>query len=248
VLPGTLALGLSWASVACGDVTLARGLSQTEARELAERLNRSGVAVSTVADGGGGRLALQAAPDEVPRVVQTLARQREPAAPEPSATALLPTQEAAVCAREASLARQLRTAILALPNVESADIVLTLPRVEHSLQHLLQPAPERPARAAVSLTYNPRVPAPDLERIRTLIVATIPGIAAPALHIEMQPSASDEPRCAELTRLGPLTLTRQSLSVVKLWLVASLLVHMLCASALIFILQRRRRGAAGSPQ
>lgn len=225
-------------------MTLARGLSEADAQEISAELNRRGVAVSRRPEGTSGRYTLQISQSAVPLAWQALdERRRAPAAPsaQRSASPLVPTREAERRAREHAASAQLSHALEGLPGVHSAQVVLALPRAQNQLDDLLEPASAPPAQALVSLSHDAAATPPSEASVRALVKAVAPGISDAAIRVDTQARAATPVVCAELSQLGPLTVTSASVHTLKLWIVISLGVHMLCSLALLFMLQRRRR-------
>ena len=223
-------------------MTLARGLSEREAKDLSSELNRRGVAATQHSDGARDRYAIKVSESAVAQAWDAVRAQRARAhAPPPAAAALLTTREAELRAEEQRLEARLGLAIEALPHVHSAAVLVTLARPDNNLSDLRRASPGSAARAVVSLVCDARNACPGADHIRALLSATLPGLAASNIRILQDVKAQTEKPCAELGHVGPLTVTRASLPTLKLWFAASLIVHMLGSLALLVLVQKRRR-------
>jgi type III secretory pathway lipoprotein EscJ len=231
---------------ACSDVTLARGLSERDARDLGAELNRRGVAATQHSDGASDRYAIQVSESAVAQAWEAVRAQcsRAQSLP-PAASALLTTREAELRAEEQRLEARLSAAIEDLPHVHSAAVLITLPRQDNNLSELRRATPTA-ARAVVSLVCKGGAACPSAEHVRGLLSAALPALSSNNIRVLQETQAPTEEPCAELGHVGPLTVTRASLPTLKLWFAASLIVHMLGSLALLLVVQRNRRSATRS--
>jgi len=237
-------VGVALALCACSDVTLARGLSEREAKDLSAELNRRGVASTQRADGASDRYAIQVTQSAVAEAWEAVRAECSRAhSPPPAAAALLSTREAELRAEEQRLEAQLGSAIEALPRVHSAAVLITLARRDNNLSDLRRAPTGNASRAVVSLVCEARGGCPSSEHVRGLISAAVPGLPSSSIRILQELKAHTDQACAELGHVGPLTVTRASLPTLKLWFAASLIVHMLGSVALLAMVQRKRRCA-----
>ena len=190
----------------------------------------------------GDRYAVTIAESAVPAAWEAHTPQcRSADAEQPASTALLATRAAELREREHDLEARLSAAIHKLPNVRSATVLLTLARSDRRLDDLLHPAPSSPPRVLVSLVCSAKAVCPNADQLLPLLSAAVPGIAASHVRVLTQLDSEAEPDCAELAHIGPLTVTRASLPMLKIWLAASLVLHMLGSVALVMLVQRKRR-------
>jgi type III secretory pathway lipoprotein EscJ len=223
-------------------VTLAHGLSEREAQDLSAALNRRGVAVTQDRDGASDRYTIQVAQSAVALAWDAVHAQcSDQHTPPSAAAALLSTREAELRAQEHHLEANISRAIEALPHVHSAAVLITLARSDPKLTDLLRPPPSAAARAVVSLVCAEHRGCPQVNQLQALLSAAVPGLTNANIRILQQTQAQPEPACAKLGNVGPLTVTRASLPTLKLWLAASLVVHMLGSIALLLLVQKRRR-------
>jgi hypothetical protein len=85
------------------------------------------------------------------------------------------------------------------------------------------------------------------EPVRALMIAAVPGLTPQAVAVIETVKAHPGVRCAQLARVGPVGVTRASVPTLKVWFGVSLAVHMLLASALLFVLTRKRRNPREQP-
>jgi len=234
---------LSLSALACAlcacDVTIARDLPRAEADVWKEALNRRGIAVSVSPSLAGepDHVELSIADTAVARAVQVLRERSIPKAEaEEQPLALIPTRQAQQKARARALSTQIARTLEQKPGVVRADVSVQLPVPDESLGDLLQ------AKAAPSALVS-IVRAPDAvldePQLQALVELAVPGLERSKImwteHIADRPSAS----CTELSHVGALTVTHESMSTLKLWFSVSLCVHMLMAAAVLYILHRR---------
>jgi type III secretory pathway lipoprotein EscJ len=209
-------------------------------------LNRDGIAVSTARDPAEhDRFQLEVSGSAVAAAVQTLKDDRPRPAEAVAEAPLIPTRAGELRAREDALRLQLTAAIERLPGVHAASVQVTLPAPASSLDRLGQvtvSAHAPPQRATASaVVLRDAGSAPVATRARELIAASVPGIDARAIKIVESERTGSARACAPLAHLGPVTLTTTSMGTLRAWLVASALINMLCAVALLVLLRRNRR-------
>ena len=227
-------------------MTLARGLSDAEARALSATLNREGIAVSTEREGyADAHFEVTVTPSAVPRAVAALRAAQPAATPAEHDLPLLPTRSAERESRERALQKRLGEALLTLPGVRRASVQVHLGDSSSELLELLRPGRPAAATASIALVHDAEHPL-DHEHVRQLAARLVPGLAADAVQLSDQPEAGGCGPCAELSHLGEVTVTSTSMSTLKLWLGASLLAHMLTAITLLILLQRRRARASAA--
>lgn len=226
-------------------MTLARGLSERDAKELSAELNRHGVAATQSVDGASYAIAVSES-----AVAQAWDAARSQCARSqsqpPAATALLTTREAELRAAEQRLEVRLAAAIEALPHVLSAAVLITLGRPDQQLSELRRVPSSTAPRAVVSLVCDAREACPGAERLQALLNAAVPGLTSSNIRVLQEVKAQAQRPCAELGHVGPLTVTRTSMPTLKLWFAASLVVHMLGSLALLLLVQRKRRSSKQS--
>ena len=219
-------------------MTLARGLSERDARDLGAELNRRGVAATRRAE--GAYYAIQVSESAVADAWGAVHGERSQAATQPAASApLLTTREAELRAEESRLDARLGAAIARLPHVRSATVLTTLPRPDASLSDLRASPASGSPRVLVALSCDGRGACPTQAQLHTLLVAALPDLPRDHLRLVQQIETDAEAPCAELGHVGPLTVTRTSLPTLKLWFAASLVVHMLGSLALLLMVRRR---------
>lgn len=225
-------------------MTVARGLSAHEAQAMSARLNQSGIAVTKAADGAHRDLfQLEIADHAVASAVEVLSPRPEallaaPAQQEP--LPLVPTQAAEERAREAALDARLRALIRGLPGVVDAAVQTSSSTPRSTLEDLERAAPRPELRANVQLIREAEAPALS-ERVRELLANETAGLPAAAIHVAERTLPKDTTGCATLVHLGPITLTIDSLSTLRMWLIGSALVHMASAIALLVIVRRSQQ-------
>jgi type III secretory pathway lipoprotein EscJ len=230
-----------WALTVSGcDVTLIRGLSREQASDAVTALDRSGVVGRVVADDRAGSLQrIEVNDSAVADAVAALNTSRERAqcpVEKPSAPASrwieTPGEERARHAEH--LRTELERSLSRLPGVVDAHVHLTLP---FGLGSLLEA--QTPAAASV-LLVRAEGSAANAAAASELVAGAVPGLSPKGVRVVetvAQPTAAPAPRFA---RIGPVVVTRDSANTLKAWMMASLLLHMLLAVAVLRPLLRRR--------
>jgi type III secretion protein J len=229
------------------DVTLARGLEQAEADRMTAELNQRGIATSKSLDAQtSARYQIEVSGDAVEAAVDTLtATAHSPLGSlhdETSSedTPLIPTPSAQQQRASRALALELAHSIELVPGLLRARVHLNQPSAQTTLVALLTPLPASTPSAAVLLLRAASATAVSAA-VRQLVVGAVPGITPQAVSIVETVRPDPVTRCAPLARIGPVGVTQASARTLKLWLGVALAINMLVASALLFVLTRKRR-------
>jgi type III secretory pathway lipoprotein EscJ len=229
------------------DVTLARGLRAEEADQLSARLNERGVAATKLDESAGKpSYRIEIGPDSVEAALAALASgtstwSRDEAAAPADDAPLVPTKSDQQLRAGRALGRDLARSIELLPGVLRARVHVSFPAPSMTLEDPAGPPQPAPSVAVLLLlTAAARSSALD-DQVRTLVAGAVPGRAASAIAIVASVQGGAAVGCAELARIGPVSVTRNSESTLKAWLALALSVHMLLAAALLFVLTRARR-------
>lgn len=233
---------LSAALAGC-DVTLARGLRAEEAEALSSELNQHGVAVTRSEDELPARYRVDVAAGSVETALAALAAPgpwRSAVETPPPSGPLVPSRQSELQRLAREQAFELARSLELLPGVRRARVHLSLPLPSSSLIDP-QAAPDGPTpSAAVLLLLDARSPQ-LLEKVRALLSGAVPGLSDAGIRIVETLRARPAQSCAELLRIGPVSVTRASAGSLKLWLGGALAADMLLAAALLFVLNRSRR-------
>jgi type III secretory pathway lipoprotein EscJ len=219
---------------------------------LSAELNRRGIAATKASDDAANtRYRLDVSASAVEAAVDTLATTRStpPAADADSALddgPLIPTRSEQRERASRVLALDLARSIELLPGVLRARVHLTLPAADTRLMDLTTPTPAAAPSAAVMLLRASSA-GPAVVPVRALLAAAVPGLTPQAVHVIETVQKQSSVQCAQLTRVGPVGVTRASAGTLKVWLGVSLVAHMLLASTLLFVLTRKRRKPGEQP-
>jgi flagellar biosynthesis/type III secretory pathway M-ring protein FliF/YscJ len=153
---------------------------------------------------------------------------------------LVPTQSDQQLRAGRALGRDLARSIELLPGVLRARVHVSFPAPNLSLADPNGPVASAPSVAILLLLTAAHTRAVD-EQVRTLVAGAVPGLPASAIAIVETVQSASSTHCAELARIGPVSVTRTSERTLKAWLGIALSVHMLLAATLLFSLSRPRR-------
>jgi type III secretory pathway lipoprotein EscJ len=231
-------------TAAC-DITLASGLSAGDAAHMSAELNRHAVAATQVRDDGTrGRYRLEVSANAVEAALTALSSERCQRTDTDATAAsdeepLLPSEQDRRQRLDRALGLELTRSIELLPGVQRARVQLTRPSPNPSLADLTHAsAPPTPSASVVLM--RARNSQPVTESARALLLAAIPQLAPQSIAV-IENTVEEAPgECTPLSRVGPIGVTRDSTSMLKAWLAAALLVHMLLAAALLYVLTRQR--------
>lgn len=224
-------------------MTLVRGLSREQANDALLTLDRSGVvghiAQDDHASNADSRLRIDiddsAVADGVAALTASHSRALCPADKDPAPASRWIETPGEERARHAErIGERLERSLTRLPGVVEAHVHLTLPFGMGSLAEN-----QTPPAAAVLLVRDAGAPSLGNAAIE-LVAGAVPGLSPTAVRVvetPLQPSAAPTPG---FSRIGPVVVTRDSANTLKVWLAASLVLHILLAAALLRPLVRRR--------
>jgi len=220
---------------------------------LSAELNRRGIAATKSNDDAANtRYRLDVSASAVEAAVDTLTATRSTPLAGDSDSALddgplIPTRSEQQQRASRVLALDLARSIELLPGVLRARVHLTLPATDAALMDLNTPTrPAAPSAAVLLLRASNAVGV--AEPVRTLMTAAVPGLTPQTIALIETVQAQPGVRCAPLARVGPVGVTRASVHTLKVWLGISLAAHMVLASALLFVLTRKRYRGAQPPR
>jgi type III secretion protein J len=233
------------------DVTLARGLRAEEADQISARLNQRGIAATKLDEGAGKpSYRIEIGANSVEAALGALASgspawSRDDTTSPADDAPLVPTKSDQQLRSGRALGRDLARSIELLPGVLRARVHVSFPSPNLTLEDPAGPAQPAPSVSVLLLlTAAARSGALD-DQVRTLIAGAVPGVAASAIAVvESVQGGGAAVSCAELARIGPISVTRASETTLRAWLALALGLNMLLAAAVLFVLTRARRKPA----
>jgi type III secretory pathway lipoprotein EscJ len=222
------------------DVVLARGLADDRARELVAELDQHGIPVRAIRESATHSMRLETGRDSVAEAVTLLGRaQHERAAARGAeAASEQPTRWVETRSeqrqREATgLARALESSLQRLPEVVEARVHISLP----SGLGMLPETETQPAASVLLLLASDN--GSQRAAAQELVAGAVGALAPEAVRVveALRPRAVGRP--AQLAHVGPIAVARASASALRLLLAASLVLHIVLASALLWPLARR---------
>ncbi|MEZ4393579.1 MAG: hypothetical protein R3A48_21130 [Polyangiales bacterium] len=220
----------------CEGVTVARGRDPARVEAAASALHGAGVPAVRVSDGAGAS-RLVVSPDRVGAAVEALTAGCTPGAEAPDAPSapLLSAESDARSRRERVLSTRVAAALLSLPGVHRARVVVSLP-APAPFDADASPGPQ----ALVVLLARGDLDEAE-RRARRVTLAAVPGLRGEALRVEIHPAPTAAP--AALHAVGPFAVAAASARPLRLTLAALLTALAALSGAL---LRRTLRDAAGS--
>jgi type III secretion protein J len=238
LLAGALAL------VAC-NVPVAAGLEEADASQAVVALERSGVASEKERDPEKeGAFRVLVGRDDAASALAVLAAEGLPPRPAPGVLEAL-GKGSVVPSRLAEHARlvtgtsgDLERSLKALDGVVSARVHLAVPPRDP----LALGDEPRAASASVLIRHRSATPPLAASDVQRLVAGAVPGLHAEQVSVVMTPApAAARPPDRELSRVGPLTVTRASMSPLRGIVAVAVLLNAALLGAVLLLFSRLRR-------
>lgn len=225
---------------------VAAGLEESEANRGVVALARAGVDAEKVPDEAAeGRFKIVVGRDESTIAISVLSSEEIPRAKQVAAQAagILPSPEADRAARVAMTAAQIERSLASIDGVHDARVHLDVPQSDALAVALAAPGDKAPrATASVLLRHRSANPPLHADDVRKLVAGAVSGLAADAVAVVMvQVPPSSVAGDRELAHLGPIAVTRGSLSTLRAVFAAVFVVVALLGAALLALAVRVRR-------
>ncbi len=213
-----LLLPLVLCSVAC-TTPVASNLPESEANRAVVALETRGVSAEKERDPETeGRFRVTVARDEAAAAAAVLAQEALPSRENPGVLqslgsgSMVPSRLAEHARLLSGISGELEQSLQAVDGVVSARVHLAAP--EQSPLDVEQP-PSKPS-ASVLIRHRGASPPLASSEIQRLVAGAVPGLSAEAVSVVSSPApASARPADKELRRVGPITVTRASLSPLR---------------------------------
>jgi len=238
-----LTLTLLLACVGCSSV-VASDLPEAEANRALVVLEDHGVSADKERDPETeGRFRVSVARDEAAAAAGVLARAALPSRENPGilqslgSGSMVPSRLAEHARLLSGISGELEQSLQAVDGVVSARVHLAAP--ERS--PLDEQAPSRPS-ASVLIRHQGATPPIAVSDVQRLVAGAVPGLAAADVSVVSSPApASARPVEKELRRVGPITVTRGSLSPLRFVAAGAVLLNLALLGAVLLLWSKVRR-------
>ncbi|HEY2407983.1 MAG TPA: hypothetical protein VGI10_18370 [Polyangiaceae bacterium] len=237
VLFGLIALGCS--------VPIAAGLDETDANHAVVALEHGGVASDKERDPESeGRWRVTVAHDDAPSAAAVLAAESLPPPPSPGVLdtlaqgSIVPSRLSEHAKFVTGIAGELERSLRALDGVVSVRVHLAVPPKDSLDPNEQVQAPS----ASVLLRHRGAAPPISISEIQRLVAGAVPGLSPSEVAVVATPvPALARPAEKELSRFGPVTVTRSSVSPLRWTVGGAVLLNLLLLGALLAIWTRLRK-------
>ena len=244
--------GRVWLGFLCGaallvacNVPIAVGLDESDANHAVVALENSGVAADKDRDPDSeGHWRISVARDDASSAAGILSSESLPPAASPGLLetlgqgAMVPSHASEQAKFVAGISGELERSLRSLDGVVSVRVHLAIP-----VQDSLSPdAPAVPASASVLLRHRGSAPPIAINDIQRLVAVAVPGLVAAQVSVVASPvPLPTRPAGHELSRFGPVTVTRASVFPLRTIVGGALLLNLGLLGALFLVWTRARR-------
>jgi len=233
----------SAAGVGCSSV-VASDLPETEANRAVVALEEHGVSAEKERDPETeGRFRVSVGRDEAAAAAGVLSRASVPSRENPGVLqslgsgSMVPSRLAEHARLLSGISGELEQSLQAVDGVVSARVHLAAP--ERS--PLDEQAPSRPS-ASVLIRHHGAAPPLAISDVQRLVAGAVPGLAPADVSVVASPApASVRPAEKELRRVGPITVTRASLSPLRFVAGGAVLLNLALLGAVLLLWSKVRR-------
>jgi type III secretion protein J len=245
---------VGWAALAAAlggcSAPVATALGEEDANRVLAALNRAGVGAEKEHDPSSeGRFVVLVQRDEVSRAVAVLQEEELPPRPSPGVldavgkSSLVPSAAVEHAQYVAGLAGDLERTLAGIDGIVTARVHLSAP-----LRAPLDPAPQK-ATASVLLKHRGATAPVAPEAVQQLVAGAVAGLQPPDVAVVLVPRPGQAASAGvELTRLGPITVTRGSAGFLRGLVALALLLSVVPTVALLVVWQRGRKALAAALQ
>ncbi|MBK7582304.1 MAG: hypothetical protein IPI67_19120 [Myxococcales bacterium] len=228
-------------------VPIVNGVEEGDATRVVVALEQGGIAAAKEADPQSeGRYRVLVARDDASGAAQVLKQESLPP-PETKGVlealgegGLVPSRTAEHAKLIAGMAGDLERSLRAVDGVLSARVHLAVPA-----KAAFDGEAKEPATASVLIRHRGATSPITPHDVQSLVAGAVSGLATDKVSVVMTPApASDRPVDRELSRLGPITVTRSSLTPLRLSVAAVALVNLLLFGVLLALWAKVRRAHA----
>ena len=242
----------AWLGLASGalllagcNVPIAAGLDESDANHAVVALEKSGVAADKERDPDAeGRWRIDVARDDASSAAGILSAESLPPASSPGLLdtlgqgSIVPSQASEQAKFVAGTAGELERSLRSLDGVVSVRVHLAIP-----VQDALTPSESKQApSASVLLRHRGAAPPIAIADVQRLVAGAVPGLSPAQVSVVASPvPQATRPPERELSRFGPVTVTRASVFPLRSIVGGALLVNLGLLAALLLFWSRARR-------
>jgi type III secretion protein J len=236
-------VALAGCALGCSSV-VASDLPETEANRAVVALEEHGVSAEKERDPETeGRFRVSVARDEAAAAAGVLSRAALPSRENPGVLqslgtgSMVPSRLAEHARLLSGIGGELEQSLQAVDGVVSARVHLAAPE----RGPLDDPTPARPS-ASVLIRHRGAAPPLAVSDVQRLVAGAVPGLAATDVSVVSTPApASARPVDKELRRVGPITVTRASLSPLRFVAAGAVLLNLALLAAVLVLWSKVRR-------
>jgi type III secretion protein J len=240
-----LLFALSLFAMGC-TAAAASDLSESEANRAVVALEKHGVSAEKERDPEKeGRFRVLVGRDEGAAAASVLEQESVPAHENAGilrslgSGSMVPSRLAEHARLLTGISGELEQSLQAVEGVVSARVHLASP--ERSPLDA-EPAPQKPS-ASVLLRHRGAAPPLAISEIQRLVAGAVPGLEPGAVSVVASPAPpSARPADKELRRVGPITVTRASLSPLRAMAIGTVLLNLALLVAVLLLWTKVRRG------
>jgi type III secretion protein J len=244
-LGGLLAATLALAGCS---VPIASGLEETDANRVVVALEEGNIAADKEADPTvEGRFRVLVARDDASGAAQVLKRENLPPPSAPGVlealgeSSLVPSRTAEQAKLVTGTAGDLERSLRAVDGVLSARVHLAVP-TRNAFEGDAKPAD---TTASVLIRHRGATPPLAVKDVQSLVAGAVPGLSVEHVSVVMTPAATGgHPLDRELSRLGPITVTKSSLTPLRAAVGLVALVNLTLLGLLLMLWSKVRRTQA----
>jgi len=245
-------LGKSKALVLCVSlagcaVPIVSGVEETDATRVVVALEESGIAADKELDPSTeGRFRVLVARDDASGAAQILKQESLPPPPTKGVLdalgegGLVPSRSAEHAKLVAGTAGDLERSLRALDGVLSARVHLAIPA-----KSPFEGETKESATASVLIRHRGATPPVTVKDVQALVAGAVSGLTPEKVNVVLAPAPTPgRPMERELSRLGPITVTRGSLTPLRIAVATVAVVNFILLGLLLALWAKVRRAQA----
>jgi len=241
---GVSAAVLAAALITACSVPVAANLDEADANQAVLLLERGGIGADKDHDPEhDNRFRVSVSTPDSSTAISLLAQENLPPKASPGvlealgANGMVPSRLAEQARWTSGTSGDLERSLRTLDGVLSARVHLAIPVRDA----LTAEAPPEHASASVLVRHRGSTPPVSVSDIQRLVAGAVPGLAPENVAVVLSPSPQAPAAERELARVGPLTVTRGSLSLLRVTALGIVGLNLLFVTGLLLLWSRLRR-------